>query len=227
MFIFLFLSAVGANEFVSPIQSKSAGILFQPYGYVLNKVDDWSIVTTFNMNLLWNKIVSLRNLQYTITQCLDKSEFFNDNHLIYNTLMSQELDQLETTLRNLEDSTGTMKKRHRNKHAIIRFGFKVLKFLYGTPDADDYDDYNGKFDELYKNQHKQEELNKVNIRAEKDIINVLNATTFKTNANFDNISHSVDTILLLLKQEDKQIVSLRIRSEVENLFSYFTNLVSF
>lgn len=41
--IFLFLSAVNANEFVSPIQPKSPGILFQPYGYVSNKVDDWSI----------------------------------------------------------------------------------------------------------------------------------------------------------------------------------------
>jgi len=168
LMIFLF-SIIQATDIITPIHSNS-GMIFQHYGTVLNKVDTWNIVTAFNTNLIWHKIDTLKKLQQKIEQqCSEISlhSIHNETEKYlkillpniqkdaanYKILMKQDIIQLEESLQTAEDSTGSYQKNYRTKRAIFRFGSKILKFLYGTPDVNDAEDYNSKFEELYQNQH--------------------------------------------------------------------------
>ncbi|VDO31174.1 unnamed protein product [Brugia timori] len=219
-------------------------MIFQHAGTVLNRIDTWNIVTTFNTKLIWQKIDSLKQLQSAIERQWSNLPTYSHNstkieqHLKsmsenlkretdnYKILMSQDINQLETNLQNLEDSTALFQKNSRTKRAVLRFGSKVLKFLYGTPDVDDAEDYNAKFEELYKNQHQQKELDEANIRVAKDIFNILNITASKTNNNFLHINQSLSTLNDNLQNLNTDVILLTYRTEITNLFHRFQSMIT-
>ena len=107
-----------------------------------------------------------------------------------NAMFNDEIAEIQKGLLLLEQSTGT-RPAQRSKRAVLTFGSKILKFLYGTPDADDAIDYNEKFKELYNNQQKQEELNAHNFKAVSSLFTV----TEKTAQRFASLDTQLGFIL--------------------------------
>ena len=157
-----FFCIVSTTEVMTPLNSKS-GMIFQHAGDVFNKVDEWNIVTTFDTNILWSKLYLMKKIELQVENYLAAlNNLSMQEKTNYRNIFSHDNEELEERLLNLEDSADSTPKRSRGKRALIRFGSSIMKFLCGTPDADDADDYNKKFSEIFKNQHKQEELKESN-----------------------------------------------------------------
>ncbi len=193
--------------------------------------------------MIWKKVDSLKNLQSEISaieqhcsRIITPTESAKYIKLLlqgiqeevkdYGAIMTQDITQLKESLPSGEDFTALTQKNSRNKRAIFPFGSKVLKFLYGTPDVDDTEDYSSKFEELYKNQHKQQELNKVNYLVVKDIFSILNVTATKTNYNFLYINNFLNALNDMLQNLNFDVILLTISTELGNLFQCFQGLVT-
>lgn len=58
-----FIITSACASVVQPIKNTS-GILFQNIGTVLNHVDEWKIITTFNTGIVWKKSLHFAQYQY-------------------------------------------------------------------------------------------------------------------------------------------------------------------
>ena len=161
---FLLLLIILGDKIVTPIHNTPG--IFRHQGTVVNNIDSWNLVTTFDISLIWSKLDYLKHT----TRTLEKSYLHrNNDNCIAQIISTEELSLLQRDLLILEQSTGTRRTKRqvevndraslrRYRRAILPFGSKILKFLYGTPNVDDAISYNERFEKLYNNQHKKDEL---------------------------------------------------------------------
>ena len=171
--------AIG-TEVVSRIESNS-GMIFQRHGDVVNKVGEWNIVTTFDTNILREKLRLLRKINLRVNSYFETANLSISEKSNYRNILSRDSNKIEEKLLNLAESSDVPSQHSIKKRALFCFGSSILKFIYGTPDADDAEDHNKKFREIIVNQHHQDELKKYNFKAVTDVYNFFNQTQNKTN----------------------------------------------
>ncbi|KAK7574051.1 hypothetical protein V9T40_011242 [Parthenolecanium corni] len=146
---------------------------------------------------------------YTEQEKTDLQEFFIND-----------IQRIETRLKNLESSTDefnanpSQEEHRREKRALWRGGSEIMKYLYGTPSANDTDYYNRKFHELSINQETQEKLNKRNFKIVHNLLDIVEKSQVKVNANF----HS------LMQISQKAFQGVLIHETITDTLHQFTSL---
>ncbi len=129
LLFFLLLGSAYGVDTITPITSRS-GLFFQNLGLVKNHVDDWHLVTYFNLSQIQEKIDTLRLIESKIVY-YEKT---------YNkTKLSPSLQNNTDSITNDFETLQTTVENTRIKRGIFNGGSYALKWLFGTPDSDDVD----------------------------------------------------------------------------------------
>lgn len=194
--------------------------MFQPNGNIINHVDTWNIVTTFDTPF-WKQIDKLSEARGMLLRA-HKRDHIKTN--FSKTLLNDRIDSLISHLEDLEASSSTQSVRP--KRALFRFGSTILKLLYGNPDADDADYYNHKFQELNSNQEKQAKFNNYNLRLASNLLDIMERNEDLTNANWVQMHQSAQKLEIVLTNLTQSILHDRALQEFRTLELYFDSVYS-
>lgn len=123
------------QQIIEPLQTNH-GILFLHQGTVINAIDSWNLVTTFDTTILWKRLNTLQTHLTTLQNLAEKTDKPNEQFFNPNNMFADQVTKLIKNLITLEQATG-IRPSQRTKRAIIPFGSKIMKFLYGTLNVDD------------------------------------------------------------------------------------------
>ncbi len=226
--LLFFLSLLGlafpASEpaIITPIEQNS-GIFFQNLVVLYNHIDDWNLVTYFNLSQIEVKLQTLTLLENSIhrykrsyNQSRLSATLQNNTNSIYHDFR---------TLRNTVENTHVRREAsHRRKHGIFNGGSHVLKWLFGTPSSEDAEYYSTTLQHLTKDDSKQDYLMTHQIQLINNTMNnfATNYEIFQKNQN--NIQ---DTLVLLqnnLLNTSRAVAELQLFTHLQVLFTHFDQI---
>ncbi|CAG9104949.1 unnamed protein product [Plutella xylostella] len=192
-----------ADSKITPIVH-SPGIYFEPTTNIHFYNDYWKVITHIdlislepyleNTEILLRKTESLCDKIHSqqLIQCKDVSSPL-DVLLQTNYIKLQSLSHL------ISNKTPTKVKRS------LEFGGEILKFFFGTLDADDARKYDDAIESCQKSETELFHLMKDNIHIVKSTINNFNSTIYKLNQNEIKLNaqiNNMNEILFEIKQTD-------------------------
>lgn len=190
-----------AESAITPI-SHSPGIYFEPIYNIRFYNDHWNVVTHINiislepyLNNSESLLRKIHNLceklqEQDIIQCKDFSspiEILIQSNLI----KSQSLSHL------IVNKSPTKVKRS------LEFGGEILKFFFGTLDADDARKYDAAIESCQKSETEMYRLMKDNIHIVQSTIHNFNSSLYKLNQNEVKLNSQINIMNEILSQVSK------------------------
>ncbi len=222
----LFCLAVGSTV-ATPIihqYNNTAGMIFQGIGNRFIKAGEWSLVMNFNLTDLKYKVTKLRDIDRETEKLtsLPQEKLFRKDYTVLLQLLRGDCERIESSILELETST----QPRRRKREIFRAGSSFLKFLYGTPDADDADYYNRRLNELSSSQKAADELALKQIKITENSIDIIQRNLGKVSENFIKINKTMSLLGPIFKVIELGFDTAKLEEHTKLLsryrFSWFT-----
>lgn len=183
--------------------------------------DSWNIVTHTNIISLTPHLQSIeRLLNKTTNLCnrINVTSLFDCTDIATSTqiLLESNYAKSSSLYHLLSHNITTSSNINRSKRSI-EFGGEILKFFFGTLDADDARKYDDAIETCQKNEHEIFHLMKENIHIVKSSINTFNSTISRLNANEIKINTQLDHMNRALARVSQINEQLAYMSRVNNL----------
>ncbi len=213
IFFFMLFSLVCGIDPITPITSKS-GLFFQNLGIVKNHIDDWHLVTYFNLSQIQEKINTLMLIESKIVHY----------ETTYNkTKLSPSLQNNTNSILNDFETLQTTVENTRIKRGIFNGGSYALKWLFGTPDSDDAEYYSKSLHSLKSDVNRHEYLMSHQIQIINNTINNFEAN----NAIFQKNQRVIQNILQIIANQSgtpTYVSELKIFNDLQILFDHFDQI---
>ncbi|XP_022814157.1 uncharacterized protein LOC111348028 [Spodoptera litura] len=196
----------------------SPGIYFEPTTNINFYTDHWKVITHVDLISLepyLNKIESL--LQDTLTLC-DKIVPKEDSTC---KDMSSPIEVLlQSNSIKLQSLSYIISNQSTNKvKRSLEFGGEILKFFFGTLDADDARKYDAAIESCKKSETEMFHLMRDNIHIVKSTINNFNTTIYKLNQNEIKLNAQINQMNKIFSQITKTDNLLLYTSKLNNLLN--------
>ncbi|KAL0893196.1 hypothetical protein ABMA27_014810 [Loxostege sticticalis] len=201
---------------ITPI-AHSPGIYYDPITNIYFYNDYWKIITHID-------IVSiephLNNIENSIRKVLDiciKSElndFIQCKDIVSPIEILLQANYIK--LNSLSHIISTDSSNSRFKRSL-EFGGEILKFFFGTLDADDARKYDAAIEASQKSETELFHLIKDNIHIVKSTINSFNSTISRLSKNEFRLNNQIDKLNEILSQSAKNNNELLLISKINNL----------
>ncbi|XP_063635018.1 uncharacterized protein LOC134805693 [Cydia splendana] len=206
-----------AGSSITPIL-QSPGLYFDPSTTIRFYRDSWNVVTHINIISLdphLKNIERLLNETTTICNKINLTSLFDCNDIATSTqiLLESNFAKSSSLSHLLSHNTTVNTKLKRS----IELGGKILKFFFGTLDADDARKYDSAIESSQKNEHEIFHLMKENMHIVKSSINAFNSTISKLNSNEIKINLQLEHMTQAISQVTKVNEQLTYMSRVNNL----------
>lgn len=217
------LYGCSAESKITPIVH-SPGIYFEPVTSINFYNDYWKVVTHI-------ELISLHPYLDNIETLLQKSEKLCNKIQLSDLIQCKEafspIDVLvQSNLIKLQSlSHITLSKSQSKVKRSLEFGGEILKFFFGTLDADDARKYDSAIESCKKSENELFHLMKDNIHVVKSTINNFNSTIYKLSQNEIKINSQIDNMNGILSQITKIDNELFYISRINSLLNIIESSV--
>ncbi len=220
----LLLSIAIATPVVQRYDNK-AGLIFQQIGDGLSKTGEWNLIASINLTDIKTKISKLWEIENKIEELtkLPQEKIFRNSYTEILKLLRNNCQHVNSAFLEFETSAERSKRR---KRELFRAGSSLLKFLYGTPDADDADFFNKKLEELSSSQKAAEELAMNHIKITQKSINIVERNLGKVSENFEKINETLFLLQPVVSMIKEGISTATFESSTVKLIELFHELYS-
>lgn len=191
-----------AESRITPIVH-SPGIYFEPITSIHFYNDYWKVITHIDLISLEPYLDNVEILLHRTQNLCDKIQSQDliqckDVSSPIEVLIQSNLIKLQSLSHIITNNIQTTKTKR-----SLEFGGEILKFFFGTLDADDARNYDAAIESCRKSETELFHLMKDNIHIVKSTINNFNSTIYRLNQNEINLNKQINTMNEILSQTTK------------------------
>lgn len=184
------LLSAALGDTITPLND-TKGLFFFKRGKAFVQMDDWNIVTSFNLSIIHDRIDQLRDFE----QVFRKYEPIMTNSQV-NASIAIDLRHLEDQFELLASTT----ENSRVKRGLVDGVGKLNKWLWGTLDAEDGKEFSARIDKITGDSATMQDLLQHQIQIVNTSINNFERNTRIFDHNTRRISHMIESIQEVLVQ---------------------------
>jgi hypothetical protein len=194
----------------------SPGLYFDPIMNIHFYNDYWKVITYIDILTIEPHLLNIEN---SVKKTLDTCIHSNLNDFIHcKDLISPIEVLLQTSFIKFNSLSHiiSVDSPHRYKRSL-EFGGEILKFFFGTLDADDARKYDSAIDACQQSETELFKLIKENIHIVKSTINSFNSTITRLNKNEFRLNNQINSLNEMISQTTKNNNQLLYISKINNL----------
>ncbi|XP_047037615.1 uncharacterized protein LOC124642906 [Helicoverpa zea] len=207
------------SSFSEPIEiiEHSAGIYFDPTSIVYFQTDNWNVITYVDM-------INIRPYMENIEKSIENISTFCEkarNLPNINLECKDTINPLEILINsnNLKlESLSHLISDNRQKRAL-EFGGEILKFFFGTLDADDARKYDEAVSACQQNEHHIYSLMKDNIHVVRSTINSFNVSIQKLNNNEILLNRQIEKLNYIFASSSRTNNNILNLEKINSMFN--------